>query len=301
MPVVLHALAARHRYPAGAGRPAGSERRPRRSCIRTLPRWPMPWRRTPGRSRSRAGRRSSRPRRMPLTDSCGFPLLPTTLAIKAEDYPLALPVLLVGPEAPPAASDARISRFPAHARRARGRHRRRVHRPVRHAPADDGGRVAADQRDPGRGRGHHAGRPETAGRDHGRGGSGVAYLPVRGWVVHAGRPVAGQPGGPRATDRGGAVPQSEDWCWPGSRTAREPPRRTWRCRWNARRRWRRNWRRWPRTCRPAQMPVVEGFGEALPMACDETAIGRQLNRRVELWVVPDFAPPGTPPILAPAP
>lgn len=30
-------------------------------------------------------------RRMPLTDSCGFPLLPTALAIKAEDYPLALP------------------------------------------------------------------------------------------------------------------------------------------------------------------------------------------------------------------
>ena len=40
----------------------------------------------------------------------------------------------------------------------------------------------------------------------------------------------------------------------------------------------------------ADLPVVEGFGEALPMACDETAIGRQLNRRVELWVVPDFAP-----------
>ena len=52
---------------------------------------------------------------------------------------------------------------------------------------------------------------------------------------------------------------------------------------------------------PAQMPVVEGFGEALPMACDETAIGRQLNRRVELWVVPDFAPTGTEPVLAAAP
>ena len=52
---------------------------------------------------------------------------------------------------------------------------------------------------------------------------------------------------------------------------------------------------------PAQMPVVEGFGEALPMACDETAIGRQLNRRVELWVVPDFAPPGTPPLSPPRP
>lgn len=33
----------------------------------------------------------------------------------------------------------------------------------------------------------------------------------------------------------------------------------------------------------AQMPTVEAFGEALPMACDTTAIGRQINRRVELW------------------
>jgi phosphate transport system substrate-binding protein len=37
-----------------------------------------------------------------------------------------------------------------------------------------------------------------------------------------------------------------------------------------------------------QLPRVEGFGEALPMACDETAAGRHLNRRVELWLVPDL-------------
>jgi phosphate transport system substrate-binding protein len=43
---------------------------------------------------------------------------------------------------------------------------------------------------------------------------------------------------------------------------------------------------------PAEMlPAVEGFGEALPMACDETDAGRQLNRRVELWLVPDFPEP----------
>jgi phosphate transport system substrate-binding protein len=41
---------------------------------------------------------------------------------------------------------------------------------------------------------------------------------------------------------------------------------------------------------PDDLPAVEGFGEALPMACDETAIGRHLNRRVELWVAPDFVP-----------
>jgi phosphate transport system substrate-binding protein len=26
------------------------------------------------------------------------------------------------------------------------------------------------------------------------------------------------------------------------------------------------------------------FGEALPMACDDTSWGRQVNRRVEVWV-----------------
>jgi phosphate transport system substrate-binding protein len=29
---------------------------------------------------------------------------------------------------------------------------------------------------------------------------------------------------------------------------------------------------------------TDGYGEALPMACDETVWGRQLNRRVEIWV-----------------
>lgn len=36
------------------------------------------------------------------------------------------------------------------------------------------------------------------------------------------------------------------------------------------------------------LPKVVAFGEALPMACDETGAGRRLNRRVELWLRPDF-------------
>jgi phosphate transport system substrate-binding protein len=36
------------------------------------------------------------------------------------------------------------------------------------------------------------------------------------------------------------------------------------------------------------LPKAEGFGEALPMACDETVAGRYLNRRVELWLLPQF-------------
>lgn len=36
------------------------------------------------------------------------------------------------------------------------------------------------------------------------------------------------------------------------------------------------------------LPEVLAFGEALPMACDETVAGRRLNRRVEVWVRPAF-------------
>ncbi len=38
----------------------------------------------------------------------------------------------------------------------------------------------------------------------------------------------------------------------------------------------------------AALPQVMAFGEALPMACDETVAGRHLNRRVELWLRPAF-------------
>jgi phosphate transport system substrate-binding protein len=29
---------------------------------------------------------------------------------------------------------------------------------------------------------------------------------------------------------------------------------------------------------------TEAFGEAMPMACDDSAWGRQVNRRVEVWL-----------------
>jgi phosphate transport system substrate-binding protein len=40
-------------------------------------------------------------------------------------------------------------------------------------------------------------------------------------------------------------------------------------------------------------PRVEAFGEALPMACDTTVAGRQMNRRVELWLRPATGQPPT--------
>lgn len=41
--------------------------------------------------------------------------------------------------------------------------------------------------------------------------------------------------------------------------------------------------------KPENLPEVISFGEALPMACDETPLGKHLNRRVELWLKPDFS------------
>jgi phosphate transport system substrate-binding protein len=29
---------------------------------------------------------------------------------------------------------------------------------------------------------------------------------------------------------------------------------------------------------------VLGFGEAMPLACDDSALGRHANRRVEVWL-----------------
>lgn len=44
-----------------------------------------------------------------------------------------------------------------------------------------------------------------------------------------------------------------------------------------------------------RLPQVMAFGEALPMACDETAAGRRLNRRVELWLRPGHLTSDAPP------
>ncbi len=37
-----------------------------------------------------------------------------------------------------------------------------------------------------------------------------------------------------------------------------------------------------------RLPAIDAFGEAMPMACDETAAGRRLNRRVEIWLRPNL-------------
>ena len=81
--------------------------------------------------------------------------------------------------APPLAADgARVSGFSGTSGGTGGDCAGRLYRPRCGKPADDGGRLAADQRHSGRGRGDDLGRSETAYRADGGRGPAVADLPV---------------------------------------------------------------------------------------------------------------------------
>ncbi|MFM7442517.1 MAG: phosphate ABC transporter substrate-binding/OmpA family protein, partial [Tabrizicola sp.] len=239
-------------------------------------------------------------RRLPLADSCGFPLLPTTLAIKAGDYPLALPVTLLAVKRrlplltrefiaflrTPASGEAVatagfIDRSPS--RQPMTADGLRLINAIQGAGED----VTLD--DLKRLAGIMDGADRVSFTFRFEDGSStldavsqdslsdLAQLIAAGQFRDEKLVLAGFSDGSGAAEANLALSVDR-----ASQVAQElaviAP-----------------------DLSPAQMPVVEGFGEALPMACDETAIGRQLNRRVELWVVPDFTPTGTEPVLAPAP
>jgi phosphate transport system substrate-binding protein len=239
-------------------------------------------------------------RRMPLTDSCGFPLLPTTLAIKAGDYPLALPVTLLAAKrrlplmtreflaflrTPAAGEPTAVAGFidRSASRQPMTADGLRLINAIQGAGED----VTLD--DLKRLAGIMDGADRLSFTFRFEDGSStldaasqdsledLAQLIAAGQFRDEKLVLAGFSDGSGAAEANLALSVDR-----AARVAQElavvAP-----------------------DLSPAQMPIVEGFGEALPMACDETAIGRQLNRRVELWVVPDFAPPGTPPLLAPTP
>jgi phosphate transport system substrate-binding protein len=228
-------------------------------------------------------------RRMPLTDSCGFPLLPTALAIKAEDYPLALPVMLLTPKrrlplltrefldflrTPEAQAAVQAAGF--------------VDRSVSRQPmtadglrlinAIQGAGEDVTLEDLKRLAGIMDGADRVSLTFRFEDGSStldaqsqdnlidLAQLIATGQFRDQKLVLAGFSDGSGAAEANLAL-SVERAAKVAQELAAVAP-----------------------DLSPAQMPVVEGFGEALPMACDETAIGRQLNRRVELWVVPDFTP-----------
>jgi len=228
--------------------------------------------------------------RIPLTDSCGFPLLPTPLAVKAEDYPLSLPVILLAPQrrlplltrefldflrtpsaqAVIAASgyvDRSASSQPMTADGLR------LINAIQGAGDDitladlkrlvnlmDGAdRLSLTFRFE-----DGSSTLDVQSRDN---LADLAQLIASGRFRNQRMVLAGfsDGSGPAAANLALSVERAAKVLQELAAIAPD--------------------------LAPSTLPAIEGFGEVLPMACDETAIGRQLNRRVELWLVPDFGQP----------
>mgnify|MGYP001086256066 CR=1 FL=1 len=237
-----------------------------------------------------SGRSSIVPaRRIPLTDTCGFPLLPTSLAIKAEDYPLALPVLLLTPKRrlplltrefldflrTPKAQEAVTSMGfidRSATRQPMTADGLRLINAIKGAGEDV---TLADLK---RLVGIMDGADRLSLTFRFEDGSStldaqsqdnladLAQLIAAGQFRNEKLVLAGFSDGSGAAEANLAlsVERAAKVAQELAAIAPDLP--------------------------ASDLPVVDGFGEALPMACDETAIGRRLNRRVELWVVPDFTP-----------
>ncbi|WP_226933769.1 phosphate ABC transporter substrate-binding/OmpA family protein [Pseudogemmobacter faecipullorum] len=225
----------------------------------------------------------------PLSDSCGFPLLPSPVSVKAGDYPLALPLYLVTPPrrlplfarefleflATPAANQAVAQAG-------------YIDRAVEAAPMTaDGLRLLNAIRG--------AGEDVTLedlkrlaevmeGADRlsltFRFEEGTSILTASGQenLRHLARMIAAQQFPAKALILAGFSDGAGD---AGANRALSRDRAA---------RVVQDLAALAPDLRPEELPRIEGFGEALPMACDETVIGRRLNRRVELWLVPDFRP-----------
>lgn len=224
---------------------------------------------------------------LPLTDSCGFPLLPSTLSVKAEDYPLALPFYFLTPKrrlplmlreflefmaTPQAQASIASSGF--------------VDRqPERQPMTADGLRLINAIQGAGE---------ETSLADLKRlvdvmdgadrlsltfrfqDGSSTLDAHSRDNLTDLARLMeAGV-----LRDKAVILAGFSDGSGPASANLALSAARA------------EGVLRQLRTLAPsldeADLPAVLAFGEALPMACDETAAGRRLNRRVEVWLKPAF-------------
>lgn len=229
-------------------------------------------------------------RRIPLTDSCGFPLLPTPLAVKARDYPLALPVFLLAPQrrlplmtrefldflrTPAAQSVIAANGF--------------IDRSATRQPMTaDGLRLinaiqgAGDDitlADLKRLVNLMDGADRLSLTFRFEDGSSTLDPQSRDNLADLAQLIAsGQFRNERMVLSGfsdGSGPAEANLALSLERAARVAQELAAIA---------------PDLASEA-LPTIDGFGEALPMACDETAIGRDLNRRVELWLVPDFPAP----------
>ncbi len=228
-----------------------------------------------------------RARLLPLTDSCGFPLLPTRLAVKAQDYPLTLPVFLLTPRqrlplvarefleflSSPQAQGA-VAKAGLIDRRAERQPMTvdglRLINAIKGAGSettlDDLKRLVAamDGADRLSLTFRFEGGTTTLDAASQSSLSDLAQMLEAGLFKGQALTLAGFSDGSGAAsanldlsdNRAKAVLVALQRLVPGMPEA--------------------------------QLPQVLAFGEALPMACDETGAGRRLNRRVELWVKPAF-------------
>lgn len=242
-----------------------------------------------------AGRAADGPARvLPLTDSCGFPLLPTPLAVKAEDYPLAMPLYFLTPPrrlpllarefleflATPAAQEAveaagyvgrRALRQPMTADGLR------LINAIQGAGAEttlEDLKRLVDLMD-GADRLSLTFRFQDGSIDldpHSRDNlADLARLIEAGQFKGQSLILAGFSDG-----RGSSAANLD--------LSRDRAMRVLTALRDA-----------APTLPDTDLPQIVAFGEALPMACDETAAGRRLNRRVELWLRPAFAKDTPPP------
>lgn len=229
-------------------------------------------------------------RRIPLTDSCGFPLLPTPLAVKAEDYPLALPVVFLTPKrrlplltrefldflrTPAAQEVISASGFidRAATRQPMTADGLRLINAIQGAGEDitladlkrlvnlmDGAdRLSLTFR--------FEDGSSTLDAQSLDNLADLAQLIASGQFRNERMVLAGFTDGSGAAAANLALSVERAAKVAQELAAIAPD------------------------LGPEALPAINGFGEALPMACDETAIGRQLNRRVELWLVPYFLQP----------
>lgn len=232
-------------------------------------------------------------RTLPLTDSCGFPLLASALAVKSEDYPLSLPLYLVPPprRLPLVAREFLefLSSPPAQAAIARNGYVDRA--PSRMSLTSDGFRLVNAIR----GAGDEIGLGDLkrladamAGTDRlsltfrfQDGSSTLDAHSRQNLTDLVQRLEIGQFRGEQivfagfSDGSGDAVANLALSLARAESVAAELAALA--------------------IALPEDMPPAQviAFGEALPMACDTTVAGRQVNRRVELWLRPAPLPAET--------
>lgn len=222
-----------------------------------------------------------------LTDSCGFPLLPTRLAVKAQDYPLTLPVFLLTPRhrlplvarefleflSSPAAQGA-IARAGYIDRRAERQPMTvdglRLINAIKGAGSettlDDLKRLVAamDGADRLSLTFRFEGGTTTLDAASQNALTDLAQMLEAGLFKGQALTFAGFSDGSGAAGPNMKLAESRAQAVLAALQALVPG------------------------MAEEELPKVQAFGEALPMACDETGAGRRLNRRVELWVKPAF-------------